>query len=217
MPAYPLVTHDPYFSIWSFSDKLNQSTTRHWTGADNKLIGIIKVDNILYNFIGEPTYPSKIIVAPGEGNPINVSYTEEEPGPGWTEKQYNDKSWKSDKMPFGSGWDNNASTKWVTKNIWVRRLFNIDDLNIEKLILQLRHDDDVEVYINGLPAYNCKDCYVSSIKEYSLSDEIKIDILMRSNLAPRRKKMSRVLRFFLDFESNNINGNNACNNGVNTT
>ena len=182
MPAYPLVTHDPYFSIWSFSDKLNQSTTRHWTGADNKLIGIIKVDNILYNFIGEPTYPSKIIVAPGEGNPINVSYTEEEPGPGWTEKQYNDKSWKSDKMPFGSGWDNNASTKWVTKNILVRRLFNIDDLNIEKLILQLRHDDDVEVYINGLPAYNCKDCYVSSIKEYSLSDEIKKSLKKTDNV-----------------------------------
>ena len=41
-PAYPLVVHDPYFSIWSFSDKLNESTTKHWTGKDHSLIGLLK-------------------------------------------------------------------------------------------------------------------------------------------------------------------------------
>ena len=182
MPAYPLVTHDPYFSIWSFTDKLNESTTRHWTGADHKLIGLIKVDDQLYNFLGEPSYPSKTLLASGEESPVEVIYTEEDPGSGWMKKEYDDKKWKTDKMPFGSGWDNNAATKWNTKNIWVRRFFNIDDLNIEKLILQLRHDDDVEVYINGLLAYSCKNCYVSSIKEYLLSDEIKMSLKKTNNM-----------------------------------
>ena len=40
-PAYPLITHDPYFSIWSNTDKLNESVTHHWTGAEQSLVGIV--------------------------------------------------------------------------------------------------------------------------------------------------------------------------------
>src|SRR5690606_41501641 len=51
-PAYPLVTHAPYFSIWSFSDKINESTTRHWSGKPHALSGLIRVDGKNYLYLG---------------------------------------------------------------------------------------------------------------------------------------------------------------------
>ena len=51
-PAYPLITIDPYTNIWSMSDTLYADVTRHWTGAEHPLKGVLTVDGVGYRFMG---------------------------------------------------------------------------------------------------------------------------------------------------------------------
>ncbi|SHO53071.1 glutaminase family protein [Anaerocolumna xylanovorans] len=52
-PAIPLVTVDPYFNVWSMTDRLNGDYTRHWTGAKNSMTGLILVDGNPFLFAGK--------------------------------------------------------------------------------------------------------------------------------------------------------------------
>ncbi len=51
-PCVPLITVDPYFSVWSADTTLNTTRTIHWTGKDNSILGTITVDSKTYSFLG---------------------------------------------------------------------------------------------------------------------------------------------------------------------
>ena len=55
-PAVPLVTYNPFLSIWSESDQLNGSTTKHWTRRNHSLVSLIRIDGKTFRLMGaEPS------------------------------------------------------------------------------------------------------------------------------------------------------------------
>ena len=51
-PAVPLVTHDPYFSVWSTANQLPEQWPRHWTGTIHAIGAIVRIDGRPYRPAG---------------------------------------------------------------------------------------------------------------------------------------------------------------------
>lgn len=170
-PAYPLITHDPYLSVWSASDKLTATATRHWTGSEQPITGMVKVDGITYRVLGRQGEHLNAIVPAADEKKFTVSYTEKAPGADWMSPTYNEQGWQQGEAPFTND-KTLPGTQWNTRDIWVRRTFDLKSIPQEPLFLKVNHDDNAEVYINGVKAYSY-DGWLNHAQYFPISDDVK--------------------------------------------
>ena len=52
LPSYPLITHDPNFSIWMPQDNPAAFDTVHWSNIPKQLLGMLTIDGVGYRFLG---------------------------------------------------------------------------------------------------------------------------------------------------------------------
>ena len=74
-PAYPLLTVDPYFSLWSMADGLNADTTKHWTGKPNTVYGTVTVDGKEKVFMGNPGEKEAMKQTAVDVSALSTTYT----------------------------------------------------------------------------------------------------------------------------------------------
>ncbi|MGC8742254.1 MAG: sugar-binding domain-containing protein [Verrucomicrobiia bacterium] len=139
---------------------------------------VIKPDITIVSNANRGIFPpsAKIthIQVTSEKEPQEWKYTFEKPSDDWFKPDYDDSKWQIGQGGFGTKGTPGAvvRTIWNTSDIWLRKEFILDEIDINDLYLVIHHDEDVEVYINGVIAARLKGHTVRYIDE-DMTDESK--------------------------------------------
>ncbi len=96
----------------------------------------------------------KEIVPTSRRDPATWSYTFKKPADGWQKPDFDAKEWKEGAGGFGTASTPGAAvhTEWKSDDIWIRREIVLAEGDFSHLQLLIHHDDDAEVYLNGVLA-----------------------------------------------------------------
>jgi hypothetical protein len=102
-----------------------------------------------------PKPPRTVTLLPtSQREPATWRYTTQQPPEDWAEPAFDEESWQEGPAGFGLPDTPGAvvRTRWNTTDIWVRRTFDLSAPIPMRPALRMHHDEDVEVYVNGVLA-----------------------------------------------------------------
>jgi hypothetical protein len=99
-------------------------------------------------------------------------YTTKAPAGGWEKPEFDDRGWEAGEGGFGTRATPGAvvRTEWRAPEIWLRRTFEISEKPSGDLYLSIHHDENADVYINGVRAAR-EGGYTTAYTERPISKE----------------------------------------------
>lgn len=124
-------------------------------------------------------------------------YTSDTPSPdssgrAWFEAAFDDSGWSKGLAGFGTKGTPGAriGTEWSSGEIWLRRNFTLDVTPKGKLALSIHHDEDADVYFNGVKVASLSG-YTTDYRVVSLSADALAAIKPDSNTIAIHCRQSR--------------------------
>ena len=136
------------------------------------------------NWAPMPKQPKMTAVVPAADKSEALwRYTTTKPGAGWYQPGFTDSSWSQGKSGFGTPNTPGAivGTRWNTPDIWLRREVEVPVADLNNLELWVHHDDDAQIYINGVLAAQMPG-WTSSYDAFPLSSSAKAALKPGKNL-----------------------------------
>jgi len=113
-------------------------------------------------------------------------YTMDKPGEHWTKPEFDDSKWSEGKAGFGVTDYVTPSatigTPWGTRDIWLRKTIDVSaPIEFTSAGMIVRHDEDVEVYVNGIMAFSAHG-FNMRWTAYDVSKELRDTLRTGKNL-----------------------------------
>jgi hypothetical protein len=169
---------------WSLKDKgLNAVVYTQTTDVETESNGLLTYDREVLKVDAEKAASANrgkvreqvtVLVPTSQEQPQTWRFTLDAPAEAWLKPDFDNSSWKEAPGGFGTKITPGAvvGTIWKTNNIWIRRHCTLPPGDFSAAQLLLHHDDDVEVYLNGVLAFKAPG-YVSEYQEFPISAEAR--------------------------------------------
>lgn len=149
------------------SDGLNACVYTQTTDCETECNGLLTYDRELKpdlaliaaanRGIFPPPPKIETVVPTSQAEGLKWRYTETKPADDWFKSDFNDSAWKEAEAGFGNSPRGGvARTKWKSADIWVRRTFTLPAGDVDNLSLTVYHDEDADIYLNGVLAAKLK-------------------------------------------------------------
>jgi hypothetical protein len=101
-----------------------------------------------------PEQKFTVVVPTARTAPASWRYTTNQPAANWIAPDFNAGAWREGMSSFGTEGTPGAvvNTRWSNDDIWLRRSLTVPNQKFHDLHFYVDHDEDVEIYVNGILA-----------------------------------------------------------------